>query len=93
MSLVASLSCCGTVLHKLPEWYDSVCYGFVAAHYGEYITYSATMVAVGQGPGPFAGNLTFVCGTTVLAHALLIPTAAIQARKLGCSHTLLSRKC
>ena len=81
---------CATLLQVEPMP-NRLCTDVAAAYYGEYRTYSASVIAVGQGPGSFAGNITFVCGTTVLAEAPLVPTTALQARKLGCSHTLLGR--
>ena len=52
-------------------------YGPATTYYGEYRTYSATVVGVGV-TGGFSGDIQFICGSTVIAQAPLTPLVGAQ---------------
>ena len=52
-------------------------FGPPTTYYGEYRTYSATIIGVGVSGG-FSGNINFICGSTVIAQAPLVPLIGAQ---------------
>ena len=55
-------------------------FGPSASFYGEFRTYSATLVGLGLS-GAYSGTLRFICNRDVIAQAPLQPVAGLQVRQ------------
>lgn len=60
-------------------------FGPPTTFYGEYRTYSATLVGLGLSGG-FSGTLDFICNNKVIAQAPLQPLAGVQVCVRNHSH-------